>query len=87
MIKYGPHNHRPGGKADGGTEGGGERQHPRRPVDVGVVALQPGKPQHELEMTKPGDLEGKCLSVNAMDTKLGGEVVGDRPDGGDAAID
>ena len=38
-------------------------------------------------MTKPGDLEGKCLRVNAMDTKLGGELVGDRPGGRNAAID
>ena len=76
-----------GGKAGGGTEGGVESQHPRSPVDAGVVALQPRKPQHQLEMTKPGDLEGKCLRVNALDTKLGGEIVGDRPGGRNAAID
>ena len=43
--------------------GGVERQLPLGPVDAGVVALQPGTPQHQLEMAKPGDLEGERLSV------------------------
>ena len=51
------------------------------------MALQPWKPQHQLEVTKSGDLEGECLRMDAMDTGLGVKVVGDRPDGRDAAID
>ena len=35
-----------GNQADGGAEGGGKRQNSRRPVDAGVVAFQPGKPEH-----------------------------------------
>ena len=57
-----------GGEAGGGAEGGVEREHPLRPVDAGVVALQPGKPQHQLEVAKSGDLEGECLRVDAMNT-------------------
>ena len=54
--------------AGGGAEGGGERQLPRGPVNAGVVALQPGKPQHQLEVAKPGDLEGERLRVSAVNT-------------------
>ena len=57
-----------GGHAGGGAEGGGERQLPRGPVNAGVVALQPGKPQHQLEVAKPGDLEGERLRVSAVNT-------------------
>ena len=57
-----------GEHAGGGAEGGGERQPPLGPVDAGVVALQLGKPQHKLEMTKSGDLEGECLGVYPMNT-------------------
>ena len=49
--------------------------------------MQPGKPQHQLEVAKSGDLEGECLRVDAMNTELGGEVVGDGAGGRDAAID
>ena len=51
-----------------GAKGGGERQLPRGPVNAGVVALQPWKPQHQLEVAKPGDLEGERLRVCAMNT-------------------
>ena len=57
-----------GGHARGGAEGGGELQLPLGPVNAGVVALQPGKPQHQLEVAKPGDLEGERLRVSAMNT-------------------
>ena len=66
---------------------GVKRQHPLRPVDAGVVASQPGEPQHQLEVAKSGDLEGECLRVDAVNTELGGEVVGDGAGGRDAAID
>ena len=48
--------------------------------------MQPGKPQHQLEVAKPGDLEGEHLRVNAMNPYMGGEVVGDGAGGRDAAI-
>ena len=56
-----------GNQASCGTEGGVEHQHARGPVDAGVMALEPRKPQHQLEVAKSGDLKGKCLCVNAMD--------------------
>ena len=49
--------------------------------------MQPREPQHQLEVAKSGDLEGERLRVDAMNTKLGGEVVGDGAGGKDAAID
>ena len=54
------------GVASGYAEGGVEREHPRGPVDAGVVAAQPGKPQHKLEMTQPGELKGEGFCVNPM---------------------
>ena len=75
-----------GGHAGGGAEGGVERQLPLGPVDAGIVALQPWKPQHKLEMTKSSDLEGECLRVKPMYAEVGGEVVGNGASGRNAAI-
>ena len=55
-----------GGVAGGGAEGGVEREHSLRPVNAGVVALQPGKLQHQLEVAKSSDLEGECLCVSPV---------------------
>ena len=76
-----------GEHANGGAKGGVKRQLPLGLVDAGVVALQPWKPQHKLEMAKSGDLEGECLRVKPVYAKVGGEVVGDRAGGRNAAID
>ena len=76
-----------GGDAGGGTEGGGERQRAHSPVDARVVAPQPRKPEHHLEVAQPGHLKGEILRVRPMDTQLGGEVVSDRARGRHTAID
>ena len=55
-----------GNQADGGAEGGGKRQNSRRPVDAGVVAFQPRKPEHQLEVTQPGHLEGEFLGMRSV---------------------
>ena len=75
------------GQAGGSAKGGVKRQHPRRLVDAGVVALQPGSPQHKLEVAKSGDLEGECLCVSSMNAEMGGKVVGNGSTGRDTAID
>ena len=54
------------GQASGRAEGRGKRKDAGRPVDAGVVALQPGKPEHQLEVAQPGHLEGKGLGMTAM---------------------
>ena len=48
------------------TKGSGKRQNSRRPVDAGVVAFQPGKPEHQLEVTQPGHLEGEFLGMRSV---------------------
>ena len=48
------------------AEGGVKCEHAFGPADAGIVALQPGKPQHKLEVAQSGDLEGECLCVSPM---------------------
>ena len=56
------------------------------PIDAGVVSCQLRKPQDQLEMGQPGDLEGKGFRMGGMDAEPGREVVGDGASGGTAAI-
>ena len=75
------------GQASGSAERGVERQHALGPVDAGIVALQPGKPQHKLEVAKSSDLEGECLCMSPMNAEIRGKVVGNGTSGRNTAID
>ena len=60
-----------------GTERRSESERAPGLVDARGVPGQPWEPQHQLEVTQPGHLEGKVLCMSAMDTDAGREVVGD----------
>ena len=75
------------GQAGGSAERGVECQHALGPIDAGIVALQPRKPQHKLEVAKSSNLEGECLCVSPMNAEMRGKVVGNATSGRDTAID
>ena len=52
---------RGGGQAGGAAQERSKLQLPLGPVDAGIVALQPGKSQHQLEMTQVGHLKGESF--------------------------
>ena len=56
------------------------------PVYAWIVPYQPTKPQYQLEMDQPGDLEGEGLRMGGMDAQTCREVVGYGAGGGTAAI-
>ena len=76
-----------GGQAGGAAQKGSKLQLSLGPVDAGIVALEPGKSQHQLEMTQVGHLEGESFGMNPMDAHAGRKVVSDRTGGRDTAID
>ena len=47
------------------------------PVDVGVVASEPGEPQHQLEVSELDEVQGNVLSVHAMNAEAGGDEMRD----------
>ena len=75
------------GQAGGSAEGGVERQHALRPIDAGIVVLQPRNSQDKLEVAKFGDLEGECLCESPMNAEMGGEVVCNGTSSKDTTID
>ena len=75
-----------GGKAGGGAERGGEGKGTHIPVNTRVVASEPRKPEHQLEVSERGKVKGKVFVMASMNTKVSGEVVGYRPRGGRAAV-
>ena len=50
-----------GGKTGGRAELGGERERAGVPIDGGVVACEPGKPQDHLEVRELDHVEGNVL--------------------------
>ena len=56
------------------------------PLYAGIVPYQSRKPQYQLEMGQPRDLEGKGFRMGGMDAEPSREVVGDGASGGTAAI-
>ena len=55
-------------------------------VYAGIVPCLPRKPQYQLEMGQPSDLEGKGLRMGGMDAELCREVVGYGASEGTVAI-
>ena len=50
-----------GNKTSGRADLGGERERAGVPIDGGVVACEPGKPQDHLEMRELDHVEGNVL--------------------------
>ena len=75
------------GEAGGGTEWGGKGEGAMLPIYAGIMPCQPRKPQYQLVMGQPSDLEGKGLRMGGMDAELCREVVGYGASGGTATID
>ena len=75
-----------GGKAGGGAERGGEGKGTQIPVNTRVVASEPRKPEHQLEVSERGKVKGKVFGMGRMDTKVSWEVVGNGPSSGTAAV-
>ena len=71
-----------GGDAGRGAERGCEGEGTPGPINTRVVPGQPGKAQHQLEVTRPGHLKGKILRVIAMNTNACRDVVSDWPSRG-----
>ena len=65
-----------GGKAGGRTERGGKGKGTQIPINTRVVASEPRKPQHQLEMSERGKVKGKVFCMVCMNTKVGWEIVG-----------
>ena len=56
------------------------------PVNTRVVAGQPRETQHHLEMSEGGKVKGKGFGMDCMNTKVGWEVVGYKPNSGTSAV-
>ena len=74
------------GKAGGRTERGGKGKGTQIPVNTRVVASEPRKPEHQLEVSERGKVEGKVFGMGRMDTKVSWEAVGNGPSSGTAAV-
>ena len=66
-----------GGDAGRGAKRGCEGEGTPGPVNTRIVLGQPGKTQHQLEVTQPGHLKGKVLGMTAMNTNAGRDIVSD----------
>ena len=75
-----------GGKAGGGAKRGGEGKGTHILVNTRVVASEPRKPEHHLEVSERGKVKGKVFVMACMNTKVGGEVVGYGSSSGTAAV-
>ena len=56
------------------------------PIYARVVACQPRKTQHQLEVAQAGHLEGKILCMGTMNTESGWEIMSYRASRGGATV-
>ena len=63
-------------KAGSRTERGCKGEGTLTRVNTRVVASEPRKPQHQLEMSERGKVKGKVFCMACMNTKVGWEIVG-----------